>query len=88
MMRGGTPAVAAAHDARQAPQAVLLGGLAGRHEQRGRAVVDARGVARGHGAGRGEEGFQARQLLEAGLPGMLVAIDDDGIALGLRDRPA
>ena len=66
-------------------QAVALGRLLAGDDQRGGAVVDARGVAGGDAAVLADDGLQRRQFVEAGQARMLVLVDDQRVALALRD---
>src|SRR5579884_412070 len=66
-------------------EAVALGGLFRRDDDRGRAVVDAGGIAGGHGAVGAHDRLELRERLEVGRAGMLVLFDDDGLALALGD---
>ena len=89
---------AEAHDARRDPcggggEHLRLGGEAvflhrfGRRKQHGaRAIVDARRVARGHRAIGPDDTLEPGQRFEARLARMLVAVDDDRVALLLRNR--
>ena len=57
---------AARDDPREGRDAELLGPRVAHHDDRGRAVVEGAGVARGHRAALAEHRLAARQLLERG----------------------
>ena len=81
MMRGSTPAAAAATIRARGVRPARRGFLR-RDEQRAGAIVDAGGVARGHRAVGRETGWQLCELLERGFRArMLVAVTTSGSPL-------
>ena len=87
MMRGATPAAAPPRMRAMGSSPYFLSRLLGGDDQGRRAVIDAGGIAGRHRAVLAERRRQLRQLLQRGVgAGMLVLVDDDRIALALRDR--
>ena len=87
MIRGGTPATARAEDPGARRQAVALRRFLGGDDQRGGAVVDARGIAGGDGAVVADDRLQlGRAPRRWSARGCSSRVDDDRVALALRDR--
>ncbi len=76
----------AGDDAGERRQAMRLHRRLGGDDQRGRAVIDAGGVAGGHRAALAEGCRQLGERLQGGGARVLVSVDDDRIALALGDR--
>ena len=73
MIRGGTPATAAPRMRARGVRPLRLAASSRGDDQRGGAVVDARGIAGGDGAVLADDRLQLGQRFEAGLARMLVA---------------
>ena len=87
MMRGSTPAVAAPSMRASGLRPCRCDRGLGGDQQGPGAVIDARGIARGHRAALAERRRQLGQRLERGVRArMLVAVDDQRFALAARDR--
>src|SRR5207237_609626 len=67
----------AGHHAAERAEPEGLGLLARRDDERGRAIVDARGVAGGHGAAVLEGGLQLSELLEGGARARMLVLADE-----------
>ena len=84
--RGATPAVAKPRMRAIGVEAVRFGRLGRGDDQRRRAVVDARSVARRHAAVRAHDAGELRQRLERRVgAGMLVLLDARHVALAVLD---
>ena len=84
-MRGASAGGGEADDARERPQAMPLDRRARGDDDRRRAVVDARGVARRHRAALAKRRRQRGELFQTGLARMLVMGDDRQVALAILD---